>query len=269
MSGETLPVLDHPFFYIFAFILGAVIGSFLNVCIVRIPQKKSVVSPPSHCPGCGSKIRPYDNIPIVSYCILKGKCRSCGIKIPFRYTFVEILTAVFSVVLYLHFGPSLSYPVYLAFVSALIVITFIDLELRIIPDVISLSGIALGFLLSFILSEVQWLNSIIGIIAGGGSLLLVGVMYEKITGVEGMGGGDVKLLAMIGAFTGWKGVLFTVMASSLFGAVIGGFLMLLSGKGRRLAIPFGPFLSAGAFVYLIWGDLLINLYLNMFVYRGG
>jgi len=258
----------HPVFYLIAFFLGAVIGSFLNVCIVRIPQKKSIVSPPSHCPNCGSAIRPYDNIPILSYTFLRGRCRGCGVKIPFRYTFVEILTALLSVFLYLGFGPSITYLIYLLFVSSLVVITFIDLEYRIIPDVISLPGIVIGFLVSFIAPEIQWTNSILGILLGGGSLLLVAVVYEKITGSEGMGGGDVKLLAMIGAFLGWKGVLFTVMASSLFGTAIGGALMLLSGKGRKLAIPFGPFLSVGAFVYLIWGDLLISWYLDMFVYHG-
>lgn len=256
-------------FYVFSFLLGAVVGSFLNVCILRIPEKKSIVSPPSHCPGCGSGIRFYDNIPILSYLVLRGKCRNCGERISFRYPLVELITAFFSLALFVQFGPSLTYLIYLVFMAALIVITFIDLDHRIIPDLISLPGIVAGFLASFLLFEITWFESALGILVGGGSLMLVAVVYEMITGQEGMGGGDVKLLAMLGAFIGWQGVLFTIMASSLLGSIIGGGMMVISGKGRKFAIPFGPFLSAGGIIYLFFGQLLINWYLALFMYPGG
>lgn len=253
---------------LFSFLAGSAIGSFLNVCIARIPKRESIISPPSHCPRCGSKIKAYDNIPVLSYFLLRGRCRSCGEKISFLYPLVEMVTAIFSVSLLIRFGPSPAYVVYLAFVCALIAITFIDLEHRIIPDVISLPGIAVGFLASFLIYEIKWSDSAVGIVVGGGSLMLVAVAYEAITGEEGMGGGDVKLLAMMGAFLGWEGVLFTIMASSLLGTVIGGAMMAFSGKGRRFAIPFGPFLSAGGIMYLFWGELMIGWYLDLFALRG-
>lgn len=248
--------------------LGAVIGSFLNVCIFRIPEKKSIAFPPSHCPNCGAGIKFYDNIPLLSYLILRGKCRNCEASISYRYPLIELLTALASLMLMIHFGPTLSYLVYLILVSSLIVITFIDLDHRIIPDVISLPAIPLGLAASFVLPNLNWIDSLIGIVAGGGMLLLVAVVYEALTGQEGMGGGDIKLLAMLGAFLGWRGVLFTIMASSILGTVIGGGLMVLGGKGRKFAISFGPFLSLGAIIYLFWGELLIYWYLTLFE-RGG
>ena len=251
------------FFIAFSFLIGISIGSFLNVCIARIPEKKSIVSPPSNCPKCGSGIKFYDNIPLLSYLFLLGKCRNCKTHISLRYPLVELLTGIFSVLLMFYYGPSVSYLVYFCLVAALITITFIDLDHRIIPDVISLPAIPVGFLASFLLVQLTWLDSLIGILVGGGSLLLVAVVYEKLTGHEGMGGGDIKLLAMLGAFLGWEGVLFTIMASSLLGTVIGGGAMLISGKGRRFAIPFGPFLSLGAVLYILWGDVLIDWYLEL------
>ena len=251
------------FFISFSFLIGISIGSFLNVCIARIPEKKSIVSPPSNCPKCGHGIKFYDNIPLLSYLILFGKCRNCKTPISLRYPLVELLTGILSVMLMFYYGPSSSYLVYFCLVAALITITFIDLDHRIIPDVISLPAIPIGFLASFLLIQLTWLDSLIGILVGGGSLLLVAVIYEKLTGHEGMGGGDIKLLAMLGAFLGWEGVLFTILASSLLGTVIGGGAMLISGKGRKFAIPFGPFLSLGAVLYILWGDLLIGWYLEL------
>lgn len=255
------------YFVVVAFMFGAVVGSFLNVCIVRIPMNKSIITPFSHCPKCKADIKAYDNIPLLSYFILRGKCRNCGEKIHFRYPLIELLTAFFSVACLAHFGLTLSFVFYFPLVCALVVITFIDLDHRIIPDVISLPGIIAGFALSFILPDLKWTESAIGILAGGGSLLMVAVVYEALTGEEGMGGGDIKLLAMMGAFLGWKGVIFTIMASSLLGTVIGGTVMLASGKGRKFAIPFGPFLSAAGILYIFWGDYLINLYLTLFIAR--
>lgn len=258
-------MIIYCFFIGTAFFLGAIIGSFLNVCIIRIPEGRSIVSPPSHCPTCQSAIRFYDNVPVFSYLLLRGKCRGCGERISPRYPLVEFLTGCLSVLLLLRFGLSLSYGVYLLFVASLVVITFIDIDHRIIPDKISLPSIPIGFVLSFLLPELTWLQSLIGILVGGGSLLLVAIVYEAITGVEGMGGGDIKLLAMLGAFLGWEGVLFTIMASSLIGTVVGGGYMLLSGKGRKAAVPFGPFLSLGGLVYLLRGDLIVQWYLNLFM----
>jgi leader peptidase (prepilin peptidase)/N-methyltransferase len=249
--------------YAISFIFGALIGSFLNVCILRIPAGRSIAYPPSHCPRCRAPIRWYDNIPMISYLILMGRCRSCRGPISFRYPLVEFLTALFSLAAMIKFGPSISYLIYLTFVSSLVVITFIDLDHQIIPDVISLPGIPLGFLASFIVPEITYKESLIGIILGGGVLLLIAIGYEYIAKMEGMGGGDVKLLAMIGAFLGWKGVLFTVFSGSLIGTVIGVTIMVAKGKDSKYAIPFGPFLSMGALLYLFFGEEIIYWYLGM------
>ena len=249
--------------FIISFIFGAVVGSFLNVCILRIPAEKSIAYPPSHCPKCHSPIKWYDNIPMISYLILMGKCRNCKERISFRYPLIELLTALFSLAAALMFGPTLTYLIYFAFISSLIVITFIDLDHQIIPDIISLPGIPLGFLASFIVPEITYKEALIGIVIGGGLLLLVAIAYEFITKKEGMGGGDVKLLAMIGAFLGWKGVLFTIFSGSLVGTIIGVTIMVAQGKDSKYAIPFGPFLSMGALLYLFFGEPIIYWYLGM------
>ena len=250
-------------FYSFAFILGAVIGSFLNVCIYRLPNNESLVFPASHCPKCGYKIPPYDNIPLLSYLLLGGRCRSCKVRISPQYPVVELINGLLALFLFIKFGFSLTFPVLFIFCSALVVITFIDLEHRIIPDVISLPGIIAGFVVSFFLPWLGWQSSLIGILAGGGSLLLVAYGYQLITKKEGMGGGDIKLLAMMGAFLGWKAVPFIIFASSLVGSVIGVSLMLIQKKDSKLAIPFGPFLAFGAILYIFFGRQLIHWYLNI------
>ncbi|ABK98610.1 prepilin peptidase [Pelobacter propionicus] len=250
-------------FSVFSFILGAVVGSFLNVCICRMPRDESVVSPPSHCPGCGYRIRWYDNIPLVSYLLLRGRCRGCREKISPRYPLVELLNALLSLALFLRFGPTLAFAVLFLFCSALVVITFIDLEHQIIPDEISLPGIVLGFIFSFFLRGHGWLNSLLGILLGGGSLLLVAYGYQLVTGKEGMGGGDIKLLAMMGAFLGWKSIPFIIFVSSLAGSVIGVSLMLIQKKDSKLAIPFGPYLALGALLYVFYGPRLISWYLTL------
>ena len=238
------------------FLLGLCIGSFLNVCIYRLPLSKSIAEPSrSVCPDCGGIIRFYDNIPVVSYLLLKRRCRHCGFIIPFRYPLVEILTGLFALFILKQFGLSIEFFVYFVFIAALIVVAFIDLDHRIIPDVITLPGIPIFFCLSFLLPEGNWVNSVLGILAGGGSLLTVAWAYALLTGKEGMGGGDIKLLAMAGALVGWQGVLFTIFVSSASGAFIGIILMLRTRKGLKLAVPFGPFISLGAVVY-IFLDLL-------------
>lgn len=256
---------------ILVFIFGAVIGSFLNVCIARIPNGESVISPPSRCPKCKAPISFYDNIPLISYLLLRGRCRACGERISPRYFIVELLTAGLALALFDRFGLGFAFFVSLIFVGALIVISFIDLDVRIVPDVISLPGIALGLVLSvvgyFIVQEEPNivptpLSSLLGILTGGGFLLLTAWIYEKFTGVEGMGGGDIKLLAMIGAFLGWPSIPLTLFFASLVGSVVGLALMLATGAGRRLALPFAPFLCFGALIFVFFGEQIIQFYLS-------
>jgi len=244
------------------FIFGSCIGSFLNVCIYRLPNSLSIVSPPSACPGCREPIRFYDNIPILSYLFLRGKCRYCQTPIAMRYPLVEIMGGLFAVCAYLKFGLSLQALVMFVLIAALIVITFIDLDHRIIPDVISLPGIPIGFAASFFLPDIGYKASLLGILAGGGSLLLVAWAYSLLTKKEGMGGGDIKLLAMIGAFVGWKGVLLTIFLSSAIGTLCGLAVMVQSGKNMKLAIPFGPFLAIGCLITIFFGNELIFWYLH-------
>ncbi len=250
-------------FAIFSFLLGAAVGSFLNVCIYRLPAGESVISPPSRCPACGARIRPWHNIPILGWLILQGKCRDCGAPISPRYPFVELLNGLLTLALFLKFGPSPTFLVLFVFCSALVAIIFIDLDHQIIPDVISLPGIVVGFACSFALPWLGWKSSLIGIVAGGGSLLLVAWLYELFAKKEGMGGGDIKLLAMMGAFLGWRSVPFIVFASSLIGSVIGVTLMVVQKKDSKLAIPFGPFLAAAAVLYIFFGKAIIMWYLNL------
>lgn len=251
------------------FIFGAVVGSFLNVCIARLPKGESVASPPSHCPCCNTPIPFYDNIPLLSYFFLRGRCRFCGERISPRYFVVEFLMAFFSALLLSRFGLGLAFFVNFLLVAALIVITFVDLDVRIVPDVISLPGIGLGILASII--QYQWpidrlsnlpspTSSLLGIILGGGSLLLVAWTYQFFTGIEGMGGGDIKLLAMIGAFLGWPAVPVALFFASVTGSVVGLIFMLRKGVGSKYALPFAPFLCVGALFYLFFGRALIALY---------
>lgn len=248
---------------IFAFIYGAVVGSFLNVCICRLPENRSVVSPPSSCPLCSYRIKWYDNIPIVSYILLGGKCRSCRARISMRYPLVEIINGLLTLMLFIKFGPTLSFLALFILCSSLVVITFIDFDHQIIPDVISLPGIAVGFAFSFFLPWLGWKDSLIGLLAGGGSLLLVAYGYQLLTGKDGMGGGDVKLLAMLGAFLGWRSILFIIFSASLVGSVIGVGLMLARGRDSKLPIPFGPFLALGAILYIFYGSRIIDWYLGL------
>jgi len=253
------PLLLH----LYAFVIGLCIGSFLNVCIYRIPAELSIVRPASACPGCGMPIRWYDNIPVISYLLLRGRCRTCNNSISPRYPMVELLCGLFALAVTLRFGWHLQSLIYFLFIAALLVITFIDIDHRIIPDVISLPGIPIGFAASFLLPQVTWQASLLGIIIGGGCLYAVAWGYRLVTGKDGMGGGDIKLLAMIGAFIGWQGVLFTIMASSFAGTVVGLIMMIQQRKGMKLAVPFGPFLAVGAILYLFWGPRLIQWYLGL------
>ena len=249
------------FWGVVSFVLGAVIGSFLNVCIWRIPEEKSIVFPSSHCPKCGTSIRPYDNIPILSWLALRGRCRDCGEAISPRYPLVELLTGLLSLALGWLYGPSLPYLAAFLFAAALVVITFIDLDHQIIPDVISLPGIPVFLLLAVFVMGVGFWDSLLGVLVGGGFLYLIAVGYELLTKREGMGGGDIKLLAMIGAFLGWQSLFFVVFMSSILGALVGVVLIALKGKDMKYAVPFGPFLSIAAVLYLFVGPALTHLVL--------
>lgn len=255
---------EYYFFLSSAFVLGLVVGSFLNVCIYRIPAGLSIVSPPSACPKCNHQIRWFENIPLISYLFLGGRCVGCHMRIALRYPLIEALTGLLFVLVLYSFGLRLATPLYFLFVSSLVVIAFIDLDHQIIPDVISLPGILIGFLCSFFIPWVGWLDSILGILLGGGLLLSIAWLYQFIAKREGMGGGDIKLLAMIGAFLGWKAIFPVIFIASLAGSLIGIPLMLLQGADRRLALPFGPFLVLATLGYLFWGPLLINWYLGLF-----
>jgi len=248
---------------VLSIIFGAMVGSFLNVCILRLPQKESIVTPGSHCPHCKKPIRFYDNIPLISYVLLRGRCRFCKKPISIQYPFVEGITAIGSFLLFLKYGPSLSYLIYFFFIDGLIVITVIDLYHQIIPDVVSLPGIGVGLLSALIIPHFTLLNSLMGILWGGGSLFFVATLYQWLFKREGMGGGDIKLLAMIGAFLGWKAVILTILLSSLVGSVVGIVLMILKGKNFKYAIPFGPFLSFGAVIALFYQNEIIFWYLHL------
>ena len=245
------------------FIFGLCIGSFLNVCIYRLPESKSIVHPRSMCPNCGALIRFYDNIPILSYVALKGKCRHCETSISFRYPVIELMSGIFAVGVFLKYGITFETAIYYAFVAALLVITFIDIDHQIIPDVITLPGIPIFFAASFALPEITAVESILGILIGGGSLFSVAWLYHLLTKKEGMGGGDIKLLAMMGAIIGWQGILFTIFVASAVGTVSGMLLMLKNRKTMKLAIPFGPFLAIGATAYIFFGPQLIAWYFNL------
>jgi leader peptidase (prepilin peptidase)/N-methyltransferase len=248
---------------IFIFLMGLCIGSFLNVCIYRLPESKSIVHPRSMCPNCDTLIPFYDNIPLFSYLWLKGQCRRCKVKISMRYPMVELLGGLVALGTYLRFGLTIETLIYYVFIAALLVVTFIDLDHRIIPDVITLPGIPICFAASFALPDITYKDALLGILIGGGSLFLVAWVYTILTKKEGMGGGDIKLLAMMGAIVGWQGVLFTIFVASLVGTLAGFAVMLHSRKGMKLAVPFGPFLSIGSITYIFFGTELVTWYLNL------
>jgi leader peptidase (prepilin peptidase)/N-methyltransferase len=243
----------------FVFIFGAVVGSFLNVCIFRLPAKTSIIKPLSQCPHCHHPIRFYDNIPIISFIVLRGKCRDCDGKISWRYPLVELITAVLSLLLFLQFGLTLRFLIFFIFTAVLIVITFIDLDHQIIPDVLTLPGIPIFFLLAIFVVKIPWLEALIGLLIGGGVLFAIAFVYEFLTKREGMGGGDVKLLAMIGGFLGWKSLIFILLFSSFSGAIAGITAMIIKKQDMKYAVPFGPFLSAAAVAYLFWGDAFMRV----------
>lgn len=266
----------------FAFILGTCVGSFLNVCIWRLPRNKSIVTPRSFCPHCQTPIKGYDNIPLASYLFLKGRCRDCGKRISPRYFIVELLTgAIFALFYFNYYSHLGKLSIYLLLASALIAITFIDFEHKLIPDRITYPGIVVGLLASLIvkhqappiLSHIPWFASLIdsslGVLAGGGILWAIAILSKG-----GMGGGDIKLGAMIGAFLGWQDTLLTLLLAFFVGAVVGIILMLLklitskslkaAWRKRKEFIPFGPYLALATLVTILKGQAIIGWYFTIF-----
>lgn len=239
-------------------LFGLVVGSFLNVVICRLPKGESVVSPASRCPACGTPIRWYDNVPVLGYLFLGGKCRVCKARISVEYPLVELGNGLLYGTLGWRFGLAPELPVYMALTSALLAATMIDLHHQILPDRITLPGIVLGLLASATLLPSGFLPALAGALLGGGLFFLIALVSRG-----GMGGGDIKLIAMIGAFLGWQAVLLTTFLAATVGGLVGVVLMLFFGKGRKFAVPFGPFLSAGAVVCLLWGNRMIDWYLSL------
>ncbi len=247
---------------IISVMVAAAVGSFLNVVIYRLPAGLSIVSPGSRCPNCLTPIKPYHNIPVISWLLLGGKCAHCRVQIPVRYLLVEALTGALGGALWLKFGLTAELPIFFVFVAGLIVIAFIDIDHHLIFDVTSYGGMAVGLAASFF-TPLGWQGSLMGIAAGVGSLLIVVVTYKLITGKEGMGMGDPLLLGAIGAFLGWVAIPFTIFVSSVVGSVVGIIWLKLNKADKSQPIPYGPFLALGAVVYLFFGPRIIGWYLNI------
>jgi leader peptidase (prepilin peptidase)/N-methyltransferase len=248
---------------IFAFIAGTVIGSFLNVCVHRLPREESIIRPRSRCPACQAQIRAIDNIPLISFLLLGARCRDCGNPIAWRYPLVEALTGTLFAMTVVRFGVTPRAALLLAFLSGLVVVSFIDLDHQIIPNVVTLPGIPLGLLAGLLLGEPPLLDRVMGTLLGAGFLYLVLFYGGALFGQEAMGEGDLNLIALVGAFLGWKAVALTIFLGCLFGSAVGLALIASRRLGRRQHIPFGPFLSLGAVVALFWGDRLIAWYLRL------
>ncbi len=265
-----MPVLVEPFATVMVFVLGLLIGSFLNVCILRLPLGESIVSPRSHCPKCNTTLRWYHNIPVLSWMLLRGKCASCGVRISARYAVIELMTAVILVLLWRAYGPTITFGISAILLLALLVLFFTDLDHKLLPDLVTLPGFLVGV-------AVAWVNpflgpgsswsrlwaSLAGAALGAGVLWGIGALYSRLRGIEAMGMGDVKMMAMVGAFTGPTGVLVTLFGASITGAVIGVALIPLRGGSMRDTLPFGCFLAPAAAIALLWGDDLVGAYLRL------
>jgi leader peptidase (prepilin peptidase) / N-methyltransferase len=244
-------------------LLGLAVGSFLNVCIHRLPRDQSLNSPPSRCPSCEYRLRWFDNIPVLSYVLLGGRCRKCRTRISIRYPLVELITMVLFLVHGAVFGWSALLVPRLAFGCAMVVLFAIDLEHQLLPNVITLPGIVVGLIASAVLPP-GIVDALIGVLIGGGVLWLIGEAYFRYSGHEGMGGGDVKMLAMIGAFLGWKLVLVTLVLSSIAGSVIGLLVIAIRKGGMKYALPYGTFLALGALVASLAGESIVNWYVGLY-----
>jgi leader peptidase (prepilin peptidase)/N-methyltransferase len=244
-------------------VLGLTVGSFLNVCIHRIPRGQSLVYPGSRCPHCGYALRWYDNVPVLGYLSLLGRCRQCHARISVRYPLVELVTMALFVVHGMAFGWSALLVPRLLFACMLVVLFAIDLEHQLLPNVITLPGIVIGLIASAVLPP-GFIDAIVGVLVGGGVLWLIGEAYYRYSGHEGLGGGDVKMLAMIGAFLGWKLVLVTLVLSSFAGSIIGLGVIVMKRGGMKYALPYGTFLALGALTASLFGDRIVNWYVSFY-----
>jgi leader peptidase (prepilin peptidase) / N-methyltransferase len=273
---------------VFVFLFGLIVGSFLNVCILRIPKAESIVLPASHCPVCNTAIKPYDNIPVLSWLVLRGQCRKCKTRISILYPIVELLTGTLFLACYLAFGISVETLKWTVFVALIVVLTVTDFRERILPDKVNFVGLGLGLLLSLFTRPVDgtaaWLSdhlfafpppmaalsladALIGALAASGLLWVVAEGYFRARGREGMGLGDVKMMAMAGAFLGLQRALLTILVGSILGSLIGGTIMWAWRKGRDFELPFGTFLGAGAMVIVFFGSQTLAWYRSFFVVR--
>jgi len=250
------------FFDVVMFLLGLFFGSFFNVCIWRIPRRKSIVFPPSHCPHCKAPIRFYDNIPLLSYLLLRAKCRKCGQPISARYPLVEGLTGILFLLLALKFGVSWQFLRGLVFTGLLVIISFIDLDFKLIPDTISLPGVAVGLLSSLLVHEL--VPALIGAVLGAGIVFLAGWLWKLATRKAGMGSGDIVLAAMMGSFLGWQQLLLAIFIGVVLGVIIGGGEALLKKRNLDRPIPFGPFLALGSVIALFLGQMILRWYGHLF-----
>jgi leader peptidase (prepilin peptidase)/N-methyltransferase len=255
-----------PIIIILIILVGLALGSFLNVCIYRIPQKKSLLLPGSFCPKCKTKISYRDNIPILGFILLGGKCRNCHEKISLQYPLVEFITPLLLFLTYWRFGLTWGFAARSILTLVLIATFFIDLQHRIIPDVLTLPGIIVGFLLSFLVKSPSFVQSLLGIAVGGGMFYLAAILGDLIFKKESMGGGDIKLAAMLGAFLGWQKIFLVFFVSALLGSLIGIISLYLSKEVKKThAVPFGTFLALGAIITVFFGDTLISFYIKTFL----
>jgi leader peptidase (prepilin peptidase)/N-methyltransferase len=252
------------FFYFLTFVIGLLLGSFFNVCIYRIPREESIVFPASHCTNCSTKLKWKDLIPVFSFLVLGGRCRYCGEKISLKYPLVELATSLIYLILAVMFGMSSTFFIYAFLCSLLIIATVIDLEFQIIPNGLVIIGIVAGFIFSLLGLSVPLVDALIGMLVGGGIFLLVALLAQLILKREGIGGGDIKFMAMIGLFIGWRLTILSILLSIYSGGLIGGLLLLFGIKKRSDAIPYGPFIALGTFLSILYGNDLINWYVQTF-----
>jgi leader peptidase (prepilin peptidase)/N-methyltransferase len=258
-------VIPEPVSLVVSALFGLCVGSFLNVVIARLPASRSIVHPGSACPRCGTPIAWYDNLPVLSYLMLGARCRSCKEPISWRYPLVEISTAILFLLATVQFGWSVQLLSALVLLSILVAITGIDFDHQLIPDALSLPGIAVGLLFSLAPGHLGWMDSVLGVVVGGGIFAAIIVGSSLVLGQPGMGVGDVKLGAMLGAFLGWKLALLSILLSVLIGGPLAATLLATGRKGRKDPVPFGPFLALGGAISLFWGDALLSWYFQQFL----
>ena len=252
---EYIQAIPYPLLVGAVFCFGLAIGSFANVCIYRLPRKESVAFPGSHCPECSATVRPQDNIPLISYLVLGGKCRDCATRISPVYPAIELVTALLFLAGFFKFELTFNFLGYAVVAPTLVIITAIDIEHQIIPDVITLPGIVLGLVVGSY--TIGYADSLLGFFLGSGLFYLLAVFSNG-----GMGGGDIKYIAAAGAFLGWQKVLLVIFIGAFLGSIVGLFQIAIQKKSRKSLIPFGPFLAAGTLITLFYGNPLIRLYLE-------